>query len=165
MTSPQYEQTAVRYIGMPPRRTVILWLTPQCGHLYVDGMQPYHRWFWLSSQSSNPVPCRIVPTLESWSPSDDAGNHTQGHHHSSGRRAAGTVLRRHGIFPDAHQGASRREPRLARADLHRSGEREGGAVRAELRDKDRAPQHPHELLRRQSQAAAAPAGPAEDEQR
>jgi hypothetical protein len=128
-------------------------------------MQSYHRWLWLSYQSYNPIRCRIVPTLESWSPSDDAGNHTQGHHDSSGRRAAGTVLRRHGIFPDAHQGASRREPLLARADLHRSGEREGGAVRAELRDKDRAPQHPDRLLCRQSQAAAGAAGLEHDEQR
>src|SRR5947209_16725306 len=72
---------------------------------------------------------------------DDDGNRTQGHHHLSGRRAAGAVLRRLRILPDAHQGAARGEPRLVAADIRRSGQRQAGAVRAELRHKECAPQY------------------------
>ena len=106
-------------------------------------------------------PLTSVSALQARRADDD---HAQGHHYSSGRRAGGRVLRRHGIFPDHHQGAARREPLLAAAGLPRC-RRQADALHPKFRHQDAASQHPGRCLRRQSQAAADAAVLAHDEQR
>src|SRR5215475_14345553 len=112
-------------------------------------MQPYHRWLWLSYQSYNPIRCRIVPTLENWRAPPMT------HAITLKDITIHPVVEQQAPFFDAFEFFPTLTKELFeenRAWLEPTfiDPANGRVVLCvQLRDKDRAPQHPHRLLCRQ----------------